>query len=176
MSRRHLALPRVWMLTDERQGDVPERIAARLPRHVGVVVRHYSLSLAERIALARRVARTGRFTAFAGSIAEAQRARAHGVYGRSAKRSPLPRLYPVHSRAEIVAAERAGAALMLLSPVFPTRSHRGAPALGAVRFGLLARQTRTAVVALGGMDARQAKRLGKLGAQGWAAIDAWIRT
>lgn len=162
------------MLTDERQGEAPELIAARLPRHVGVVVRHYSLPLRERIALARRIARSGRFTVFAGSEAEARRAKAQGIYGRSSSRLPL--LYPVHDAAEIVAAERAGADLLLLSPAFATRSHPGRRALSPVRFGLLARRTKTPVIALGGMNAARARRLGPLGAQGWAAIDAWIRT
>ncbi|HEV2569936.1 thiamine phosphate synthase [Sphingomonas sp.] len=173
MSRRHLALPRVWMLTDERQGEAPERIAARLPRHVGVVVRHYSLPLRERIVLARRIAGTGRFTVFAGTEGEARRAKAQGVYGASPERAGLPRLYPVHDAAEIAAAERAGAAMLLLSPAFPTRSHPDTRALGAVRFGLLARQASRPVIALGGVNRTRARRLRGLGAEGWAAIDAF---
>ena len=176
MSRRHLALPRVWMLTDERQEEAPEQIAARLPRHVGVIVRHYSLPLGERLAIARRIARTGRFTVFAGKETDARRAGAHGVYGPARRRSGLPRLHPVHGAREIVAAERAGAALLLLSPAFPTRSHEGARALGPLRFGLLARQARSSVIALGGMNERRGRRLKQLGGSGWAAIDAWIRT
>jgi thiamine-phosphate pyrophosphorylase len=176
MNRRHLAMPCVWLLTDERQGEAPERVAARLPAHVGVVVRHYSLPLRERLALARRIARTGRFTLFAGDEAEARRAGAHGIYGASPKRSSLPRLYPVHNLAEIVAAERAGAAMVLLSPVFPTRSHPQARALRPLRFGLLARQAKRPVIALGGMSKGRARRLKQLGGSGWAAIDAWIRT
>jgi thiamine-phosphate pyrophosphorylase len=173
MNRRHLAMPRVWMLTDERQSEAPERIAARLPRYVGVIVRHYSLPLRERLMLTRRIARSGRFTVFAGSHAEARRAGAHGVYGASAHRGSLPRLYPVHDMAEIVAAERAGAAMLLLSPVFPTRSHADGRALGPLRFGLLARQAKRPVIALGGMNAGRAERLRRLGAQGWAAIDTF---
>ena len=176
MSRRHLALPRVWMLSDERQGEAPEDIAARLPRNVGVVVRHYSLPLRERIALARRVARGGCVTLFAGSEAEARRARACGVYGVTRKRGALPRLYPVHGMAELIAAERSGAALLLISPAFATRSHPGRRTLGAVRFGLLARRAKKPVIALGGMNDRSGRRLRALGAAGWAAIDAWIRT
>lgn len=74
---------------------------------------------------------------------------------------------------ELIAAERAGADLILLSPVFATRSHPGAPVLGPVRFGLLARQARTPIVALGGMTAKRARALPD--AYGWAAIDAWCQ-
>ena len=66
---------------------------------------------------------------------------------------------------------RARADLVLLSPVFPTRSHPGAATLGPVRFGSMALGRR--VAALGGMDAQRFKRLRYLGAYGWAAIDAF---
>ena len=173
MSRRHLALPRVWMLTDERQGEAMWDAIARLPRGAGVVVRHYSVPLAERLDMARRIRGSGWFVAFAGTEEEAREARAQAVYGVSRGRSGLPRLYPVHNRSEIRAAERAGAALLLLSPVFPTRSHPGARTLGQHRFDRLAASARTPIIALGGMTSTRFRRLQKPGAQGWAAIDAW---
>lgn len=173
MNRRHLALPRVWMLTDERQGDRLWDAIRRLPRGAGVVVRHYSLPEREREALARRLIRQGLFVAYSGPEKCARRLGAQAVYGTDRHPGHLPRLYPVHDRAEIVAAERAGAALLLLSPVFPTRSHPGARTLGPVRFALLARTARTPVIALGGMTSGRARRLKALGARGWAAIDAW---
>lgn len=174
MSRRHLALPRVWMLTDERQGEAMWDAIARLPKGAGVIVRYYSLPLRERLGMAKRIRTQGRFVAFAGTETEARQAGAQAVYGTSRHRGTLPRLYPVHNRAEIRAAERAGAALLLLSPVFPTRSHPGAPALGPYRFARLAASTRTPVITLGGMTSPRFRRLQKLGAQGWAAIDAWF--
>jgi thiamine-phosphate pyrophosphorylase len=174
MSRRHLALPRVWMLTDERQGEAMWDALARLPKRAGVIVRHYSLPLGERLAMAERIREQGRFVAFAGTEAEAQEAGAQAVYGASRHRGTLPRLYPVHNRAEIRAAERAGVALLLLSPVFPTRSHPSGRTLGPQRFAHLAASARTPAIALGGMTSPRFRRLQKLGAEGWAAIDAWI--
>lgn len=173
MNRRHIALPRVWMLTDERQGAAMWDAIGRLPRGAGVIVRHYSLPLVARLEMARRIRESGRFVAFAGTEEEARRAGAKAVYGGGRCRSDLPRLYPVHNRSEIRAAERAGAALLLLSPVFPTRSHPGGKTLGPYRFARLAASTRTPVIALGGMTSTRFGRLQKLGAQGWAAIDAW---
>ena len=67
--------------------------------------------------------------------------------------------------------ERAGADLLFLSPLFPTHSHPGAPALGRARFAALARGARPPVIALGGMRAGHARGLALLGASGWAAID-----
>jgi thiamine-phosphate pyrophosphorylase len=75
--------------------------------------------------------------------------------------------------AAVMVAERAGADFVFLSPVFPTRSHPGAAALGPIRFGLLARGTHVPVIALGGMDPRRAQRLEKFNVYGWAGIDAW---
>jgi thiamine-phosphate pyrophosphorylase len=170
MRRRHPALPRLWLLTDERQGDGLWDALRRLPRGSGVVVRHYSLSLKEREALFRRIRHKspGLILAWSGAAAQAERVHADAVYGADARRTRLPRLHPAHGRAEIVAAERAGAALILLSPVFPTRSHPAARALGPLRVALLARTTRIPVLALGGMTPPRARRVR---AAGWAAID-----
>jgi len=175
MTRRHLALPRLWLLTDERQGEALWRALKRLPRSAGVIVRHYSLPETERQALSRTIARRGHFVAYSGSEAAARKGRAKALYGAGTKRTRLPRLYPVHGEREIVTAERAGAALLLLSPVFPTRTHPGARALGPLRFNRLARTAGTPVIALGGMTGQRFRRLGNQAA-GWAAIDAWIRT
>ena len=75
--------------------------------------------------------------------------------------------------AEIRAAERAGAASLFLSPVYPTRSHPDARPLGLARFAWLARRTPLPVIALGGMNAARGRRLASFGAYGWAGIDAW---
>jgi thiamine-phosphate pyrophosphorylase len=63
--------------------------------------------------------------------------------------------------------------LLFVSPVFATRSHRGAKPLGRVRFGLLIRGAKRPVIALGGMDSHRARTLKQMGIYGWAAIDAF---
>ena len=45
---RRQPLPRLWMMTDERQGERLLPAAQRLPEGSGVVFRHYSLGEAER--------------------------------------------------------------------------------------------------------------------------------
>jgi thiamine-phosphate pyrophosphorylase len=82
-----------------------------------------------------------------------------------------------HSFPALIRAARRGADAALLSPVFPTRSHPGAPALGAVRFaalvhGLRRRGISMRVIALGGVTGTNAARLVHAGASGLAAIGA----
>jgi thiamine-phosphate pyrophosphorylase len=173
MPRRHPALPRLWLLTDERQGDALWSALRRLPRGSGVIVRHYSLPPKERVALFRRIRRLGHglVLAWSGTEAQAQTLSADAVYGTDPRPGRLPRLYPVHNAREITAADRADAALLFLSPVFPTRTHPGARPLGPLRFARLARTTGKPVVALGGMTSPRGRRMLSMGACGWAAVD-----
>lgn len=177
MRRRHL--PRIWLLTDPRQGDALWAALERLPRGAGVVVRPYGLDRAERERLVARVRavarRRGLILVLAGEAREAERLKADGVYQAPRRGRDLIMLATAHGRAELVAAARARADLVLLSPVFPTRSHPGARTLGPMRFGLLAEGSTVPVIALGGMTSDRFARLRPLGACGWAAIDGWIR-
>ena len=179
---RRQPLPRLWLMTDERQGKALWRALSRLPRGAGIVFRHKSLSLRERRLLFGRVRaearRRGLLLLLAGSPSEARSWGADGVHLR-APHPALPgqlRSAPAHDACEIVAAERAGAQLLFVSPVFATRSHPGARTLGPLRLASLARRTKLPVVALGGMNAARARRLHGLGLHGWAAIDAWGET
>jgi len=171
-------LPRLWMMTDERQGDALWPALERLPRGAGLVFRHYSLPPAARRALFRKVRaiarRRGLRLLLAGPPHLAAAWGADGSHGRrEARRSIGLASAPAHDLREIRAAERAGARLLFVSPAFETRSHRHAAPLGPLRFAQLARQTALPVIALGGMSATRARRLGASGLYGWAAIDAW---
>lgn len=166
--RRRQPLPRLWLFTDERQGEALWAALERLPRRSGVVFRHYRLPAPERRALFARVLRIARRRALLLVAAGAWLPGAQGCHGR---RGPGVRTASAHDLAELRAAERAGADLVFLSPVFPTRSHPGAPALGVRGFERLARRATRPVVALGGMDAARARSLRY--AYGWAGIDAF---
>ncbi|HEY5712721.1 MAG TPA: thiamine phosphate synthase [Allosphingosinicella sp.] len=173
--RSRQPLPDTWLMTDERLGDGLLAAVGRLPPGAGIVFRHYSLGPAERLAQFERVraASSGRdlMLLLAGPAAVARAWGADGSHGRG--RGPGLRSGPAHDQKEIRAAEKAGADLVFLSPVFATRSHPGARPLGRVQFGLLARATSLPVIALGGMDAARGESLRALGAYGWAGIDAW---
>ena len=166
MPKRHSrpltpALPRIWLMTDERMGDRLFPSIQRLPRGSGIIFRHYSLRPAARLALFRRIqrlARARRLTLISGG-----RSGEHGGH-------PAALTAPVHSLRERIAAERNGTRLIFVSPVFPTASHPGARALGRVRFGLLVRGSRVPVIALGDMTQKRARSLSAFKIYGWAAI------
>lgn len=178
--RRRQPLPRLWLMSDERQGEALWTAIERLPRGAGIIFRHYSLPPLERrklfMELHRRARKRSLMLILAGTARDAAAWGAEGFHSRqdARRRSGLIHTAPVHDVRELRLAERGGADLVFLSPAFETRSHRGGRSLGPVRFMLLARQARGPVIALGGMNVRRARRLG--GAIfGWAGIDAWMR-
>ena len=171
MPKRHHLLPHLWLMTDERLGDALLPAIEALPRGAGIVFRHYATPPAERRrlfnAVRTRARRKRQMLVLAGPVAHARAWGADGSHGRHKGALTAP----VHNLVELRAAERAGAALLFLSPIFPTRSHLGATHLGRVRFAALCQKTRRPVIALGGMTAARFKQLGPAGAYGWAAID-----
>jgi thiamine-phosphate pyrophosphorylase len=169
--QRRQPLPRLWLMTDERQGEGLWDALDRLPRGAGIVFRHHGLAPTARRRLFARVRKIARKKGLVLLSAGGRLPGVDGVHngrGRGGLRSAA-----VHNIPQLKAAERQGAHLVFLSPVFPTRSHAGAPSLGRIRFGLTARQAKVPVIALGGVDAKQGSSLRALGAYGWAAIDAW---
>jgi len=167
--------PALWLLSDERNDVLLEAALERLPRGSGFIYRHYHLNDAGRVArwfdLLRIVRAKGHVAVLADSGQTALEWGADGVYGAPRALYPtrdLLTLATAHNLAEIGLANRARADAVLLSPVFPTRSHPGAATLGPLRFRLLAAHARMPVIALGGMTPRSASRLAW---PRWAAID-----
>ncbi|WP_340317431.1 thiamine phosphate synthase [Rhizorhabdus argentea] len=176
MRPRHPELPRLWMMTDERQGNGLWAAIARLPAGAGIVFRHKASAMTERRQLFERVRRIARkqglVLLLAAGDREARRWRADGAHHALAH-PPRYGTAPAHSLREIRRAERSGAAAIFLSPLHATRSHAGARSLGRMRFATLARATLLPVIALGGMDRIRGRMAVRCGAYGWAAIDAW---
>jgi thiamine-phosphate pyrophosphorylase len=170
MPRRY-PVPRLWLMTDERMGEDLWTALECLPRGSGVVFRHYGLPPSERRALFARILRIARRRRLV--VIRAGSSPLRGEMGVHARPGRGLRTAPAHSRREAVTATRAGADALFVSPVFATRSHPGARALGHARLGLLIRGLDVPVIALGGMDAKRAAGLRGLGIHGWAAIDAW---
>ncbi|WP_320076687.1 thiamine phosphate synthase [Novosphingobium ovatum] len=174
---RKAVLPRLWLITDARNDAGLMRAIAAIPRGSGLIYRHYHLPPDERRArfdvLARAMRARGGAVVLAGAMAQARRWGADGAYGAAGLIGPGGsglRLMTAHDLRELGQARRARADGVLLSPVFPTRSHPGGAVLGALRFALMAARAGVPVLALGGMDARRAARLRPM-AHGWAAID-----
>lgn len=78
-----------------------------------------------------------------------------------------------HDADELARAAALGADCAFLSPVFATKSHSDARALGARRFRALAAAARLPVLALGGVDAGNAARLAGRNVAGFGAIGAF---
>lgn len=170
MRARHPStLPRLWLMTDERLGEGLWDALERLPRGSGVIFRDYATPPGARRARFARVLAVAKRRRLV--LVRAGAAAMRGEMGVHNGRGRGLRTAAVHNRAEMVAARRAGADLILVSPVFPTRSHPGARTLGPVRLGLLLRGATSPAIALGGMDARAFRRLRSLELHGWAAID-----
>ncbi|MDX5361175.1 MAG: thiamine phosphate synthase [Alphaproteobacteria bacterium] len=116
----------------------------------------------------------------AGDPGLARAVRADGVHLPQGLARSLPRAatgglglvtMAAHSADAILAARRLQVDAVFLSPVFPTLSHPGAPALGLHRFARLAAAFPCPVIALGGMTGRRWRRISPLpGVIGWAGI------
>ena len=164
------SLPRSWLMTDERLGEALWAALRRLPPGSGVVFRHYATPARDRRRLFLRVRRVAHARRQIVVSARVPLPGADGVHGG---RGTGLRTAPAHHRREAIAARRAGAALVFVSPIHPTRSHPGAATLGPMRAARIARGLGLTVIALGGMDARAWRRIARLGFDGWAGIDAW---
>lgn len=183
MARTSQMLPRRWLMTDERLGGLSTRdplwrAVARLPRGGGIVFRHHGWPQQQRRqllqALRREAKRRGLVLVAARPCGPGRVDGAHWHRGAPRHRQGIVTA-SAHSAREARDAVRRGAMLVFLSPVFPTRSHPGAVTLGAVRFGLARRGIAAPVIALGGMNEQRWRRLRPMGADGFAAIDYWVR-
>ncbi|MBI1180394.1 MAG: thiamine phosphate synthase [Alphaproteobacteria bacterium] len=178
-------LPPLWFMTDRRRVADPLAVAAALPRGAGVILRDYDMPAREALAsdLAGLCRQRGLVFLVAGDSALAARVGADGVHlpEWQVRGARIPRRRfrlltgAAHSATALHQACRAGLDAALLSPVFATASHPGAPHLGAVRFAGMARRAGLPIYALGGIDATSAARLRPAGAAGIAAIGAVAR-
>ncbi|MBH5321170.1 thiamine phosphate synthase [Aurantiacibacter sediminis] len=169
-------LPDLWLLSDERNDHVVEERLRGFGEPVGFVYRHYHLPDAKRYARyckLNRIARAqGHLVILADSALTAREWGADGIYGAPLslypRRHDLIQIAAAHNMREIAQANRVEADAVMLSPVFPTRSHPGARTLGATRWHALANYAHMPVIALGGMTREKAK---VLKSKRWAAID-----
>ena len=169
--------PRDWLMTDERMGERLWDAIGRVSTETGgIVFRHYSLAPPERLELGRQVAALARerrlMLAVAGDPVLAEHLGAQLAHGPSAE-SHLPFSLSVHDEREAQAARDSRANLVFVSPIFPTRSHPEAKALGVERATNLAAIAGCPAIALGGMTFGRFWELGPA-FHGWAAIDAWL--
>lgn len=156
-------------MTDERLGDGLWTALRALPPGSGVVFRHHATPPTERRAIHRRVRRIAKARRLVLLVAGGGLA-GDGVHKDGQTRGL--RSWPAHDRAEAVRGWKAGADLLFVSPIHPTRSHPGAPSLGPARAARIGRGLNIGRIALGGMNATHFRALRRQ-FDGWAAIDAW---
>ncbi len=184
MRRKQPKLPRLWLFTDRQRVPDPRASIAELPAgRAGVVLRHDDDPA--RAALGHEIARICRarrlLLVVAGDLRLAAALRA-GVHLRGGRwpgpfRPPGVVTSSAHSTRDAVRARRAGATLVFLSPAFPTASHVGAPGLGPLRWGKMARYNGVtmSIAALGGVYGQNVTRLPSRFCQAIGAIGALSR-
>ncbi|RMF08779.1 MAG: thiamine monophosphate synthase [Alphaproteobacteria bacterium] len=182
---RGQALPRLLYLTDRRR--IPDVVAAaeRLPRGSGVILRDYGYAKRAALATALHAVCRKRELVFlvGGDPRLARQVNADGVHFPEAMvdrlklfRREAPSLIltaAAHDAKALDRAADAGADAALLSPVFPTASHPGAPALGLSAFRELVDQSPLPVYGLGGLTVDTVAQLEGLPLAGVAAIGAF---
>jgi thiamine-phosphate pyrophosphorylase len=163
-------------MTDERIGDRLWDAIECLPEGGGIVFRHYSLSAKARLELGQRVAELARARRLllavgrSGVLAEALGAR---LVHNPATPGALPFSLSVHDEGQARVARERGAELVFVSPVFPTRSHTGAPSLGIREACRLADIAGRPAIALGGMNLSRFRPI-DAAFHGFAGIDCWL--
>lgn len=167
----------------ERTPDIAAAMA-RLPAGTAVVLRTFGAADSE--AQARRlapIARRRRLKLLIGADWRlARRVGAHGVHlpERLAHRAgPLKRArgdWLVTAAAHSLrAARRPGPDAAIVSAVFPSRSPSAGAPIGPIRLAKIARAAARPVYALGGVNARTARRLLNVRLAGLAAVDGLTR-
>ncbi len=150
MTSRQRPWPIQWLVADAVSGKDLSRALMRLPRGSGIIVLsdpgpHEKRKL-------RRSAHLRSLTL---------------VYERNGTAAR------VHDTRELRQACLKRVPLILLSPVYATRSHPDWRPLPRMRAAALARLGGRQVIALGGMDERRFRIVQQLGFVGWAGISAW---
>jgi thiamine-phosphate pyrophosphorylase len=79
----------------------------------------------------------------------------------------------VHNAGELTRSLLHRPKLVLISPLYPTRSHPAWKPMPKMRASTLARLARRRAIALGGMDERRYAKIAQLGFTGWAGISAF---
>ncbi len=176
-----MAAPHLTLITDTKRFSGDAGIAALTAALIGgvdaVLIREKTLSSAKLLALASEIrAVTRDFHARLIIHSQLDVALAVGADGLHLAASDIPALATVrqwlgdgdsaislsascHSADELAQAAHLGADFAMLSPVFHTASHPGAPHLGVDKFHALASEATLPVIALGGIDCNNCSAL-----------------
>lgn len=164
-------------MTDARNDAVLEKSIDALQAGSGVVFRHYHMTEAARHSRFDEIKtlcnQKSHILLLADDSATALKWGADGFHGHRGEAVPeMMHSAPVHNESEMRAANDSNVDLYFLSPVRPTRSHPGEPFLERTQVEKLIELSNGPVIVMGGMNADYFPEFAKLGAYGWAAIDA----
>jgi len=144
--------PEQWLILNDEIGPTDWRALWKLPRGAGILLlRKQRPTESRRL---RHLARTRELTVVVENPRTASR---------------------VHNARELRSALLRQAPLILLSPMWPTRSHPEWRPLPRMRTATLARLAHRKALALGGMNAERYTSIAPLGFIGWAGISSWSR-
>ena len=173
-----LNVPSLWYFTDEDKTKDIINILHRLPTYSGIVLRNYcSKDRRTIIKTVLRIAKRKNFT-----VLMASHPRAHGninglhlpKWEYKCRRNTKGQIISVsaHSLKDKRKIINTKADIIFLSSVFHTNSHPKRKHLGIIRFGLLARSLARPVIALGGINNKNIKKLKHFPISGVAAIES----
>jgi thiamine-phosphate pyrophosphorylase len=173
-------VPRLWFFTDDRLGRTNADILRRLPRGTGVVLRSATANPMPQWRQWAMICRArGLIFLVSGAPHAVGTLGAYGVHWPEAS-TPQRRIRSndvmtcsAHGPSGVAKARRADVDVIFLSPIFATQSHVGAPSLGKVRFGLLARGEPLRIVALGGILPANVRAVLPFCEGGIAGISGW---
>lgn len=181
-------LPSAWFLTDDNRLHKPEDFIPSLPGDCGVILRDYGLEADIRQRRAETLAalcqQQKRPLLIAGDPDLAKSIGANGVHlsEKILYRFDLEQLpsdwiitSSCHGLASLSYLTHPRLSALLVSPVFPTKSHENAPTLGVSGLENIARQTTKPLYALGGVDRNNYKELSHIpNLKGYAAISDFL--
>lgn len=183
------ALPRFYLMSDPARLPDPEPYLKNLPKGGAVILRHKDPDTLKRLAqrIIPRAHALGLRVLLSGNVRLALQTGADGVHfsERQARRNKRritikkPGFFitaAAHNPAALQAAHRAGAQMVLLSPVFTSKSHPDAKPLGALGFVTLSQNSSLPTIALGGITQSNFRRLKLTNTYGFAAIELWTHT
>jgi len=169
-------------MTDEGRGGDPLNMIRLLPKNSILIFRHYTDPSREQLAhkIVRACKRAGVRCLIAGDVGLARKCKSDGVHfpeyqlGRLSVRRFMPTHWittgAAHTQKSVRRIGALGLAAALLSPVFASKSHPEARALGIWQFAAISHRTRVPVIALGGVSVDRLRRLRLAGAHGIAGI------
>ena len=173
-----LNVPSLWYFTDEDKTKDIINILHRLPTYSGIVLRNYCSK--DRRTIIKNVLRMAKRKNF--TVLMASHPRAHGninglhlpKWEYKCRRNTKGQIISVsaHSLKDKRKIINTKADIIFLSSVFHTNSHPKRKHLGIIRFGLLARNLARPVIALGGINNKNIKKLKHFPISGVAAIES----